>query len=97
MIDEQDDDSAAHGYHQAVQIQATYPTRAQESKKPSPNDSTHDTEQNIGQESGSLPIHDLARDESGQQTQQDPSLEGHKSVSSAVRSLGAAESPAAAA
>ena len=70
MVQDQDKNGADDRYQETVQIQARSTTSTEEAEHPSSKDRPCDAEQDIEENTFSLPIDNFAANEAGQQQQQ---------------------------
>src|SRR5579872_12440 len=84
VIDHQEDDRTHYGDQEAVQVQAGDPRHTEGPEQPATEHRADDTEQDVPDEPFARLVDDLAGDEAGDETQNDPRYEGHETSSAAV-------------
>ena len=72
VVDEQHDDCSGDGYGDAVEIQAGYSGKAEETGEPSADDRSHDAEDDVQDEAFASLIYQLAADKTRNQPENDP-------------------------
>ena len=77
MINNEQDHGTDDRDEHAVQVETGYPCRAKKLKQPAANKGPDNPEDYVEEETFSFPIHDLAGDEPGDQSENDPADDGH--------------------
>src|ERR1700678_1954840 len=75
--DRQDHHRSRHGDQNTVKVQPGDSRKTEESGQPASHDRSDHTQKNVEKQPLASPVHDLAADESGHQSQYDPREDGH--------------------
>src|SRR6185437_5362282 len=85
VIDDQEDDRARYGDHEAVEVQAGYSMHAERPEQPAADQRTNDAEKDIEKQPFARLVDDLAGDEARDQAQNNPRYDRHETSSCRLR------------
>src|SRR5690348_10964217 len=78
VVDDQEHDRANHGDPQAVEVESGHSGHAEPAEQPAADHGANDAEHDVQEKSFARFVDDLAGDESGDESENDPGDEGHE-------------------